>query len=222
MTVSTGCSSIDSLLDGGIESGIITEVYGGGGTGKTNLCLQVTKNIALQDKRIAYLDTEGVSMERLKQIAGDKYDKVMKNILIFRAHSFDEQEERLDNIIGLTEKKDMEIALIIVDSLTIFYRTLLDDDQRQKTTSRLGRILIDLIKVSRKEDIPVLVTSQVYEGSDSVESLGGHILYHNAKTIIMLENLGKHLRRCTLIKHRHLPERSSVEFKITDKGLVSV
>ncbi|MFZ0222003.1 MAG: hypothetical protein WAM42_09985 [Candidatus Nitrosopolaris sp.] len=30
----TGCKSLDNLLDGGIESGVITQVYGGPGVGK--------------------------------------------------------------------------------------------------------------------------------------------------------------------------------------------
>jgi predicted ATP-dependent serine protease len=34
----TGCKSMDSLLDGGIEAGQITQVYGPPGSGKTQLC----------------------------------------------------------------------------------------------------------------------------------------------------------------------------------------
>ncbi len=222
MQISTGCDAIDELLDGGIESGTITELFGGGGTGKTNLCLQLTKNLALEGKKVAFLDTEGVSMERLKQISSNKYKKVMNNTLIFRACSFTEQEEKLNNIVNLALREDMDVGAVIVDSMTIFYRTLLNNGEHQKTSARLGRMLIKLMKVARKVDIPVIVTTQVYGGDDTTKPLGGHILYHNAKTILKFEEIGPHIRKCTLMKHRSMAERISTKCKITDKGIVSV
>ncbi|KAJ3239199.1 DNA repair protein xrcc3 [Chytriomyces hyalinus] len=39
--LSTGCCSIDTLLGGGIQSGLLTEVYGESGAGKTQLALQL-------------------------------------------------------------------------------------------------------------------------------------------------------------------------------------
>ena len=222
MQIDTGCDAIDELLGGGLESGTITELFGGGGTGKTNLCLQIAKNVALDSKKVAYLDTEGVSMERLKQISGDHYDQVMNNTLIFRACSFEEQEEKLNNITNLSLREDMEVGLIVVDSMTVFYRTKLNDGERQSTSARLGRMLIKLMKVARKLDIPVIVTTQVYGGDDTTKPLGGHILYHNAKTILKLEELGPHIRKCTLMKHRSMPERKTTRCKITDEGIVSI
>ena len=40
------CESLDNLLGGGIEKQIITEIYGEAGSGKTNFCLQFTREIA--------------------------------------------------------------------------------------------------------------------------------------------------------------------------------
>jgi DNA repair protein RadB len=34
------------MLSGGIESGCLTLIYGEAGTGKTNLCLTLAKNLA--------------------------------------------------------------------------------------------------------------------------------------------------------------------------------
>ncbi|MFO7791441.1 MAG: DNA repair and recombination protein RadB [Candidatus Saliniplasma sp.] len=222
MQISTGCETIDDLLDGGIESGTITELFGGGGTGKTNLSLQIAKNVASEGKKVAFLDTEGVSIERLKQISSDEYEKVMNNTLIFRACSFQEQEDKLENIVNMALRDDMDVGLVVVDSMTVFYRTLLNDGEHQKTSTRLGRMLIKLMKVAREKDIPVLVTTQVYGGDDTTKPLGGHILYHNAKTILKLEEFGPHIRKCTVMKHRSMAERRSIKFKITNQGVVSV
>ena len=65
------CKPIDDLLQGGLRSGVITRIYGEGGTGKTNICLQACCCCASQDFKVAYIDSEGISIERLKQICKD-------------------------------------------------------------------------------------------------------------------------------------------------------
>lgn len=221
MRVPTGCNSLDSLLRGGVEKGAVTEFFGEGGSGKTNLCLQLARNVALDDKKVIYIDTEGISIERLKQISGDKSEEVLKNILFFKAHSFKEQEQSLQKASNLALGENMNVHLLIVDSFTIFYRALFNSDENERLSSRLGRQLIDLLKIARIKDIPVIVTTQVYESGDGKKPVGGHVLYHNAKTIVHLEILAPHLRKGTLIKHRSQAEKESVKFKITDNGLVT-
>ena len=65
------CKSLDVLLGGGIESGSITEIYGEAGTGKTNFCLQAARECVLNGGKVAFIDSEGVSLERLRQICQD-------------------------------------------------------------------------------------------------------------------------------------------------------
>jgi DNA repair protein RadB len=81
----------------------VTLFFGEAGTGKTNICLQVASNVAATGKKVIYIDTEGVSLERLQQMAGEKYEDVMKNILFFEPHSFDEQEKFVDKAVKLAE-----------------------------------------------------------------------------------------------------------------------
>ncbi len=223
MRIPTGCKALDDLLKGGIESGAITTLYGGGGTGKTNICLQLARNVALDGKKVLYIDTEGVSIERLHQISGEDSDKVLNNTLFLKVHSFEEQEGSLKKIDRLTKSDDMDIGIVIIDSFTIFYRTLINQDEEWDVSKRLGRQMIALMKIGRQKDIPILITTQVYhsqkEGAD--KPLGGHILYHNSKTIIELITIGPHHRLCTLIKHRSVPAGSSVRLKIGETGLVS-
>ncbi len=225
MKLPTGCSPLDALLRGGVESGAITELYGGGGTGKTNLCLQLTRNAAMQGKKVIYLDTEGVSTERLEQVSKDCSDEVLQNTLFFRAHSFKEQEKRLEEIERLAFSTNVDLGLIVVDSMTIFYRTLINSDENQNANSRLGRQMIKLLKIARKKDVPIMITTQVYQNqSDGTEQpVGGHMLYHNSKTIIKVEKgKRKHTRRISLIKHRSLPEKDSIDCCITDEGVVAL
>lgn len=66
--ISLGCSEIDRLLGGGIEVGSITLLYGEAGAGKTSICLQIARNMTSIGNKVAYIDTEGLSSDRLGQI----------------------------------------------------------------------------------------------------------------------------------------------------------
>lgn len=223
MRTPTGCKALDEMLKGGIEPGVITTIYGGGGTGKTNICLQLARNVALNGEKVLYIDTEGVSIERLNQIAGDDSDKVLNNTLFHKVHSFAEQEDSLKKVERMMHREDNGVGMVIIDSFTIFYRTLINNDEERDVSKRLGRQMIDLMKIARQSDIPVVLTTQVYhsqkDGAD--RPLGGHILYHNSKTILELISLGRQLRQCTLIKHRSVQTGSSVRFTIGEEGIFS-
>jgi len=49
--------------------------------------------------------------------------------------------------------------------------------------------------------------------------LGGHMLSHNAKTIVRLERTGMSTRSAVLVKHRHREEGGRASFRITAHGL---
>jgi DNA repair protein RadB len=214
-----GSQVLDNLLEGGLEGGAITLLFGEAGSGKTNICLQVARNVTLSGKKVIYIDTEGVSLERLQQIAGDKYEEVMKNILFFEPHSFEEQEKFVEKAVRLADSS-LEIGAIIVDSATIHYR-LTRNDEEKGTRKSLSPQLAKLLGVGRIKDIPILVTSQVYTDIEkgTFEPLGGHVLLHNAKAIIRLDKVSTGTRRAVIIKHRHLEEGRRAEFKITSTGV---
>ncbi|EQD59295.1 DNA repair and recombination protein RadB, partial [mine drainage metagenome] len=69
-----GVETLDALLDGGIEAGSLTQLYGEGGSGKTNLCLALSVEAALEGRWTIYLDTEGLSLARLDQMGPGKRD----------------------------------------------------------------------------------------------------------------------------------------------------
>jgi len=214
-----GCPSLDQMLEGGIERGVITLVYGEAGTGKTNLCLVLARNIAKQHKKVVYLDTESVSLERLRQMSGSDFDEVVKSILFFEVTSFDEQEKMVEKAVKLAEG-NLDIDLIVVDSITMFYRLTSREEERSERKSLTSQS-VRLLNVARKRNIPVMITSQVYTdvGTGIYEALGGHSLHHNAKTIIRLDKLGPGKRRAVVMKHRHIPEGRSADFRLTDKGI---
>jgi DNA repair protein RadB len=217
--LSTGSKALDDLLEGGFEGGAITLLFGEAGSGKTNICLQIASMVAAAGKKVVYIDTEGVSLERLKQIAGEGYEEAIKNILFFEPHNFDDQEKFVDKAVKLAESS-LEVGVIILDSATIHYRLTRNDEERGVRKS-LSPQLAKLLSAARSKDVPIVLTSQVYTDIEkgTFEPLGGHVLLHNAKAIIRLDKVGTNTRRAVIIKHRHLEEGRRTDFRITKDGV---
>ena len=217
--LSTGSKALDDLLEGGFEGGAITLLFGEAGSGKTNICLQIASMVAAAGKKVIYIDTEGVSLERLQQIAGDTFLEVVKNTLFFEPHNFDDQEKFVDKAVKLAESS-LEVGVIILDSATIHYRLTRNDEEKGVRKS-LSPQLAKLLSAARSKDIPIVLTSQVYTDIEkgTFEPLGGHVLLHNAKAIIRLDKIGTNARRAVIIKHRHLEEGRRTDFKITKNGV---
>ena len=220
MRVPLGSKSIDALLGGGFEGGCITLVFGEAGSGKTNICLQAARNVVRAGKKVIYIDTEGVSMERLEQICGDDFDVVAKNTLFSEPYSFDEQEVLIEKAVKITESSP-EVGLIVIDSATMHYRLTLREEARRDDLHMLTRQIAKLVKVSRKVGIPVIATSQVYTDIETGRflPLGGHMLMHSAKTIVELAKTGPSTRVARLMKHRSVEEGRTAKFRLTARGV---
>ena len=211
--ISTGCTSLDEMLNGGIEKGCITEVYGEGGSGKTNICIQFSVNLAKNGKKLIFIDSEGVSLERINQISKTK-DDLLKNILFYKPMGFKEQAEMIEQAIKLMEK--IEIEAIVLDSITNFYRTLNGD-----LNPLLGKQMNTLLNIARKNNIAVLITNQVYHDINNgyERPRGGYAVDHRTKIIIKIKKGKFGTRKAILMKHRSIEEGKIAKFKITQDGI---
>ncbi len=219
MLVPVGCAPLDELLSGGIESGCITLLYGEAGVGKSNLCMQLSRQVALGGKKVVYIDTEGMSMERLRQICGPYFEGVLQNMLISDPMTFEDQEKQVEKATKFAEG-NQEVGLVVLDSATLHFRLTRKDEEREDRQS-LNRQVTKLMRIARRNDIPVVTTSQVYTDLEtgSYEPLGGHMLAHNAKAILRMDKVGTNLRSATIVKHRHLPEGMVAKFRLTNAGM---
>jgi len=81
--ISTGHKKLDQLLDGGVKNGIITDIFGAYGTGKTQLAMQICINSLQKGGHIFFQDTTGeFRPERMLEI--------------IKTHNFD--PKLLDNV----------------------------------------------------------------------------------------------------------------------------
>jgi len=209
------CKSLDTLLGGGLEEKIITEIFGEAGTGKTNICLQTARECVLQNKKVAYIDSEGVSIERLRQIMPkQKQEHSLKNILIFSPTTQADQEKMIQNAI-----KIQDLKLIIVDSLNVFYRLHLDENKEECMRS-FTRQVAALQKAARDLDLFVLVSEQVFtDKNGEIKPFTNRDVEHLVKSVIKLEKNGLGTRQATIMKHRSEPEGKTASFRITQEGL---
>lgn len=232
--ISAGSYDLNKWLYGGYDKDIITTIYGPAGSGKTNLCVLVAVSQAKKGGKVIFIDTEGgFSVDRVKQMAGEEWEKVLGNIILLKPTSFDEQEESFEKL--LREIKSNGISLIIVDGITMLYRLALAEarekkniDEIKEINSKLAKQLRALAEIARNKNIPVIITNQVYSEFQSEEDfksgkekqnfmVGGDLLKYWSKCLIEVKNdRGK--RKLVLRKHRSQPEKT-LDFEIINSGI---
>jgi DNA repair protein RadA len=232
--ITTGSKDVDMLLDGGIETGAITEAYGKYGSGKSQIAhvlavrAQLSRAEGGADGMAVFIDTEGTFRpERIVQIAkGLDLDpeKILQNIKVARALNSDHQMLLAEKIGDLIRKDELPIKMIIVDSLTAHFRAeFVGRGTLATRQQKLNRHMHELMKVAGMYNIAVYVTNQVQSRpdvffGDPTESVGGNIVGHNSTYRLYLRRGKKGSRVAKLVDSPNLPEGEAV-YVIDDKGI---
>ncbi len=232
--VETGCESVDELLGGGVEYGAITMFYGEAGSGKTSLALQsACRRAAANDGEVVFIDTEGVSPDRVRQIygngngnddsasgsAGDAEDAGGGAADTATRFLQPRNQDELHNVITAKLPAREGLALVLVDTINGHARLAYPQD-KEKCELQFAEMVMALQRLAQERDVPVLLTAQVYERDGDVNPYFGRMLVHVAKTLVLLEKGGAPgLRHARLKKHRSLPEEGVVDFMLTAQGL---
>jgi|TARA_B100001964_G_C14261704_1_gene615952 DNA repair protein RadB len=230
--ISTGSYDLNKWLYGGYEKDVITMIAGPPGCGKTNMCILTACSQAKKENKVIYIDTEGgFSVERVKQIVGENYENVLKNIFLLEPTNFEEQKKCFVKL--LNEIKKGHVSLIIIDGIAMLYRLELGDAVKLKGNVKefnrdvSGQMRV-LSEISRKQRIPIIITNQVYSGFLSEEDwkkgvekevniVGGDLFKYWSKCIIELRKENRK-KKAILLKHRSLPNKE-INFDIRAKGI---
>ncbi len=232
--ISTGSFDLNAWLEGGYEKDIITMIAGPPGSGKTNFSILASCSQSKNNKKVIFIDTEGgFSVERVKQIVGENHEKILENIFLLKPTNFEEQKKCFEKLLIAVKKE--QIGLIVVDGMAMLYRLELGDAIHSKNdldissiNREIARQMRVLAEISRKQEVPILITNQVYSGFVSeddwkkglkgeVNIVGGDLFKYWSKCIIELKNEnGK--RKAILIKHRNLPQKD-FNFEIKNEGI---
>ncbi len=212
----TACASLDRLLEGGLERDAITLVFGEGGSGKTNLALQCAREAAREGGRVAYVDTEGVSPFRLRQVFDGLGPEVPERLLFFTPYSIEEQERMVQNVTRVPG-----LGLVVVDSINMHYRLHIDggDDMEREAARSLYKQLHTLTGFARQNHVPILVTGQVYGEEDATQPFARRVMEHLVKALVRFEKRPDGTRKATVLKHRSIEEGRTARFRIGSHGI---
>ena len=217
--IKSGISCLDSVLSGGLEKKIISEVYGEGGSGKTNLSLLLSLSVVSSGGTVVYLDTEGVSTERIRQLtASMKGD--LKKLYLYRIKSLEDQELTLLRIEKNIDRGQTVPDLIVIDSFTEYFRLEKSSDPSGRTAIMQKHMAI-LMSIISKSDCAVLITNQIYQDvqTGNLEPFGGYVIDHSVKAIFRISKLPESKRKMEVLKHRSEREGHSMYFRITSFGI---
>ncbi len=216
--VTSGIGALDGILGGGLETRTITQLFGEPASGKSTICMIAAVTCLRAGRSVIYIDSEGFSIERFRQIAGADTEKLADRLFLFEPLDFEHQ----GSMIAEAEKvlKAQKPGLLVMDSATALYRT--DLEKGRDALQTLTRQMIHLLGYCRRYEIPVIITNQVYMDTtrNTFAGLGGVALEHLSKAIVRLEKTDlPGVRRARLVKHRSLPEGASFLFEIVEDGI---
>ena len=225
--LSTGSSTLDALLGGGIETGSLTEIFGEFRTGKTQIChtLCVTCQRTLDsgggEGKAIYVDTEGTfrpaKLAAIAERFGMDPEEVLSNVVCARAHNSEQQLELLQDAAALMS--DDRYSLLVVDSATALYRT--DYSGRGELSERqmhLGQFLRQLTRLAEEFGVAVVITNQVVAdpggmsfAKDTNKPIGGNIIAHASTTRLKFKKGRGENRVCQVGQNCLLQSKSNLK-----------
>ena len=229
MRISTGVKEFDRILNGGFETGCISECFGQYGSAKTQIAHQLAVNVYANDPTAVtvFIDTENTFRpERILQFAAGKGidgKEILKNIRVARAYNSDHQMLLAEKVEDLF-KQGANVKLIVVDSLTAHFRAeFVGRGTLAERQQKINKHMHALSRVADMYNCAVYVTNQVMAKPDAffgdpTEAIGGHIVGHNSTFRIYLRRGKKGTRVAKLVDAPNLPDDEAV-FMVTESGL---
>ena len=188
--ISTGLQKLDKFLSGGIPNGVIMDIFGGHGTGKTQLLLQLSINSIKNGGHVLYLDTTGgFRPERILQI--QKQSKIqfdfLQQITVSRLTNTSEQIKSIDDI------QNNDFSLIVIDNVTdLFSYEYKKDESTFKKNSLFMKYMHELSKLAITKKIPIVITNMIRNSEDKeVENMKSAIDHFTHIKIHLFKNSPK-------------------------------
>ena len=234
ITLTTGSMELDKLLEGGVETGSITEIFGEFRTGKTQLChtLCITCQMPITnggaEGKAMYIDTEGsFRPKRCQEIAerfGIDPEMALENIAYARAHNSEHQMELLKTAAAIMSQD--RYALLCVDSATALFRTdYMGRGELSERQMQMAQFLRQLTRVAEEFGVAVVITNQVVANpgemsfaKDSTKPIGGNIIAHASTTRLRLRKGRGENRICSVFDSPTLPE-ADAQFALSAQGV---
>lgn len=156
--ISTGLEKLDKSLSGGIPDGVIVDIFGKNGTGKTQLLLQLTINSIKKGGHVLYFDTTGgFRPERILDIQKESESEsdFLNQITVSRLTNTSEQINSIKNI-------EKNFSLIVIDNVTdLFSYEYQKDESIFEKNSLFMKYMHNLAHFAISNRIPIVVTNMI-------------------------------------------------------------
>ena len=232
--ITTGTECLDLLLDGGLETQALTEVYGEFGSGKTQFChtmcvtVQKPKEEGGLDGTVLYIDTENTFRpERIVTIAkafGMDPEKALDKIIVARAYNSAHQQLILEEASQLIRENN--VKLLIVDSAVGLFRSeYLGRGTLSVRQQRLNKFVHLLVRIAETYNCAALATNQVMASpdvffGDPTRPIGGNVVAHTSTYRIYFKKSGKK-RIARMVDSPHHPEQEVI-FALGEAGVIDL
>ncbi|MEM3143259.1 MAG: ATPase domain-containing protein [Candidatus Nitrosotenuis sp.] len=178
--IQTGIEKLDKILGGGIRDGIIVDIFGASGTGKTHLALQIMINMLSAGGSVFYQDTTGsFRPERLMELVKSRNldPLLLDRITVGRATNIREQIDGVSKIVS------GDFTLAIVDSITdLFSFEYSKGEQMLEKNTQFAKYMRALAEAAASKKIPVIVVNMIRkidqterENMDTIIGLFTHV-----------------------------------------------
>ena len=161
--ISTGLKKLDEFLSGGIPDGIIVDIFGGSGTGKTQLLLQISKKCIIDGGNVLYFDTTGsFRPERILELQtqNELNSNFLEKITVSRITNTAEQIKSIQNI-------GTDFSLIVIDNVTdLFTYEYSKDEKTFEKNSIFMNYMKELSNLALSKNIPIVVTNMIRNFED--------------------------------------------------------
>ena len=188
--ISTGLKKLDDFLLGGIPKGIIVDVFGGNGTGKTQLLLQLSINSIKNGGHVLYFDTTGgFRPERILEIQKQYETQLnfLEKITVSRITNTSEQIKSIKNL------QNNDFSLIVIDNVTdLFSYEYKKDESTFEKNSLFMKYMHELSQLAITKKIPIVITNMIrtIEGKE-VENMKSAIDHFTHIKIHLFKNSNK-------------------------------
>lgn len=172
--ISTGLKKLDNFLSGGIPNGVIVDIFGGNGTGKTQLLLQLSINSIKDGGKVLFLDTTGgFRPERILEIQKKSHSNInfLNNIIVSRITNTSEQINSIKNF------EEKNFSLIVIDNITdLFSYEYKNNQSIFKKNSLFMKYMHELSSYAATHKIPIVVTNMIRNSNEQeVENMSAAI-----------------------------------------------
>ncbi|MBD3214714.1 MAG: hypothetical protein GF311_19035 [Candidatus Lokiarchaeota archaeon] len=211
--ISSGDTTLDDLLKGGYRKDLVHLLYG---DQKKTTNILLTTSVIVQKAfsngglgdgiRVAFIDGNNrFNPYTVSKFAASKKlspRKVLENIIIARAFTWDQMIELLENRLKQLE----DVKVVLISGITNLFATY-----EKHTFEDLLRAISGIKAILSKNNPLMVITAQLHESSQ-FRPKGGKILSHFGNVLVMIKE-DERFTEYTLVQHPFLSENQLKKWK---------